>query len=312
MISKKLNEQVLDGALTYHKNYLAGSYKGYYITIDYRKPVYIVYIHATFYNLSGKAQFESFIKEYEKTAPNVSKAEEKQHTVKLRIIEPKQKKLTPSVLNDAINPVIRQLLGCKYDTGCINCGDNDVTIDCYEISGFHHYLCKDCVAEIEQEFKDKQIELKEIVSNPVLGTIGAVCGSLIGVIAWVMLSANNLFAWIAGLAIMYLAFKGYEMLGTRIDKKGFVISTVVTCLMIFLGNHLAWAWAVLDTAKLQGYSIGEILVLVKILKTSNAITSYLLELLVGYVLTYTIGFRIVKATYRKSIGSYCLKKMNLQ
>ena len=312
MISKKMNEQVLDGVLSHHKNYLAGTYKGYYITIDYKPPVYIVYIHATFYNLPGKAQFESFLKEYEQTAKYLSKAEAKQHTIKLRIIEAKPKKLVPSVLNDTIEPVIRQLLGCKYDTGCINCGDDDSEIDCYEISGYHHYLCKECVAEIEQEFKDKQIELTEVKSDPILGTIGAICGSLIGIILWVILSANNLFASLAGIAILFLAYKGYDMLGIRIDKKGFVISSTIAAIMIFLGNHLAWAWAAMDTAKLQGYSIGEILLLWNIIRSTNMMTSYFINLIAGYVITFILGYKIIKATYRKSIGSYCLRKMNLQ
>lgn len=312
MISKKRNEQVLGGALSYHKNYLAGPYKGYYITIDYKPPVYIVYIHATFDNLPGKAQFESFLKEHQKTMQYLSKAEAKQHTVKLQIIESKPKKLIPSVLNDTIEPVMRQLLNCKYDTGCINCGDNDGVIDCYEISGFHHYLCEECIVEIEQELKDKQIELADIPSNPTLGTIGAICGALIGVIAWVLLYANNLFAWLAGLAILFCAYKGYAMLGGHIDKKGFVISTVIIGIMIFLGNHLAWAWSALDTAKLQGYSIGEIVVLWKILSTSHATVSYILNLIAGYVLTFVIGFKIIKGTYQKSVGSYSIRKMNLQ
>ena len=83
MISKKMNEQILGGALSYHKNYLAGPYKGYYITIDYKPPAYIVYIHATFDNLAGKAQFESFLEEHQDTMQYLSKAEAKQHTVKL-------------------------------------------------------------------------------------------------------------------------------------------------------------------------------------------------------------------------------------
>ena len=294
MINKKMNEQILDGSLSYHKNYLAGSYKGYYITIDYKPPVYIVYIHATFDNLPGKAQFESFLKEYEQTAQYLSK------------------KLVPSVLNDTIDPVIRQLLGCKYDTGCINCGDNDGEIDCYEVSSYHHYLCTECVAEIEQEFKDKQIELNEITSNPVLGSIGAVCGALLGVIAWVILSANNLFACLAGIAIVFLAYKGYEMLGIRIDKKGFVISSLIAAIMIFLGNHLACAWAIMDSAKLEGYSISEILVLWKIIGSSSVLVSYFINLVTGYLITFALGFKIIKSTYRKSVGSYCLRKMNLQ
>ena len=98
------------------------------------------------------------------------------------------------------------------------------------------------------------------------------------------------------------------MLGGRIDKKGFIISTVIIGIMIFVGNHLAWAWSALDTAKLQGYSIGEIVLLLKILGASHATMSYILDLIAGYVLTLAIGFKIIRGTYRKSVGSYSIKK----
>lgn len=312
MIRKKMNKDVLGGALSYHKNYLAGPYRGYYITIDYKKPVYVIYIHATFYNLRGAEKFKAFINEYKKTTQYVSRAEARQHTVKIQVVEPKQEHLTPSALNDAINPVIEQLLVCRYDTGCINCGDNDGVIDCYEISGYHHYLCEECVRDIEEEAKNKQIELKAITSNIALGTIGAFSGALIGVVAWVFVFANSIFSWLVSPVILLLAYKGYEMLGTRIDKKGFIVSSIIIFIMIFLGNHLAWVWAVLDTATLQGYSISEILMLTKILHSSNAVSHYFWDLIAGYIFTGAIGFRTIKRTYHKSISCYFMRKMNLQ
>ena len=98
MISKKMNEQVLGGALSYHKNYLAGPYKGYYITIDYKPPVYIVYIHATFDNLAGKAQFESFLKEHQETMQYLSKAEAKKVAAEKKAAEESKKAEAESVL----------------------------------------------------------------------------------------------------------------------------------------------------------------------------------------------------------------------
>ena len=156
------------------------------------------------------------------------------------------------------------------------------------------------------------MELNEINSRPVTGSIGAICSALLGVVAWVVLSANGLFASLAGIAILFLAYKGYEMLGIRIDKKGFVISTVITAIMIFLGNHLACAWSIMDVAKLEGHSIGEILLLWNILRSSNILTTYVINLIAGYLITFALGFKIIKSTYRKSIGSYSLRKMNLK
>lgn len=166
MISKKMNEQILGGSLIHQKNYLAGLYKGYYITIDDRKSVYIVFIHATFDDWKKKFEFESFIESYKKTAPHVSKAEAKDHAIKLRIVKPQEQELTPSVLNETIEPIISKLLDCGYETGCIDCGDNEVKIDCYNISGYYQFLCEHCVAGISENYKLIRAMMEKRYENP--------------------------------------------------------------------------------------------------------------------------------------------------
>lgn len=307
-MNKKMCAGLLDGSLTHYKTYLAGNYKGYHITIDYKTSVYIVYIHATCDSESGKAQFDSFLKEHEGSTQYLSKAELKEHYVKLRIIDPKQKKIVTSVLNDTISPIITRLLGCKFVSGCIQCGDSKKELSCYEISGYHHYLCEDCIEKIEQDFKDKQVQLKEEKSNYALGTLGSFLGSLIGLVGWVVLFSNNLFAWIAGLVIIIFSYKGYETLGKRLDKKGFIISSCIIAVMIFLSNHVAWAWSILDAAKLEGYSISEILLLWKILNHTQGTVHYAMDLVIGYILSFVLGFKVIRSNYDSSVGNYSIKK----
>lgn len=151
MISRKMNKQILEGALLRHRNYLSGSYKGYYITIDCKPHVYIVYIHATFDTIYGQTQFLTFLKRHERNLQYLSRAEEIDHAIKLRIVKPKCKKIIPSVLNDAIEPIIMQLLTDGYDAGCIGCGNNVCKMDCYEICGNHYYLCEDCIRKNQPE-----------------------------------------------------------------------------------------------------------------------------------------------------------------
>lgn len=153
MIRKKLNKHILNGALTHHKNFLAGFYKGYYITIDDKSPVCIVYIHATFDTLSGKALFETFLKEYQKSMLHLVKFELTSHSINLRILQPKSKEDLLFIFNETIETIIEQLLKHKYVTGCIDCGDNDGKIDCYEIVGCHQYICEECIARIKENFK---------------------------------------------------------------------------------------------------------------------------------------------------------------
>lgn len=58
--------------------------------------------------------------------------------------------------------------------------------------------------------------------------------------------------------------------------------------------------------------MGEILLLWKIMRASNFTLNYVVNLIAGYVITYVLGNKIIRMTYRKSIGSYCLRKLNLQ
>lgn len=167
MISKKISRQILDGTLVKRKNYLFGSYKGYYMTIDCKPHVYIVYIHATFDTLSGQMQLQAFLKDHEKKMQYLSRAEDIGHAIKLRIVRPNCKKIIASVLTDAIEPVIEQLLENEYDTGCIGCGDNDGKMDCYEICGFHYYVCESCIRQSQYELSYISKMFKKSYRHPV-------------------------------------------------------------------------------------------------------------------------------------------------
>ena len=207
MINKKMCEKILDGTLTNYRDYLAGEYKGFYITIDYRKPVYIVYIHATPTNDAGKAMMESFLEQHRSNMRYLSKFESKDHTVKLRIVDPKPKKTLPQVFNDTIHPVIIELLNCKYRSGCINCGSNENNLECYDIYGYHHYICDECIPKVKGDLDQKQQEKLDMKGNTVPGTIGAIFGGLIGCGLWIAAYNSEMFAafpWIAGFAIVFL------------------------------------------------------------------------------------------------------------
>jgi len=309
MINKKICEEILDGSLTAYKNFAAGFYKAYYITIDYKAPIYIVYIHATYDNDAGKAMFESFLKQHRDSMQYLSKVETKDHTVKLRIVRPNKKKLIASVLDETINPVISQLLACKYVTGCINCGVDDIELDCYAISGYHHYLCEQCIEEIEEDFKIKQKNWNEKPVNHIAGTIGALVFSLVGIILWAILQSNGLYGWLAGIVTIFISFKGYEMFGGRLDKKGFITSLIISGIVIILSNHIAWAWTLSDIGLKAGYSYKDIFLSKKLFSLIGYTFKYFESLILGFAVSFALGYKMIKSKYRTSIGGYSIKKI---
>lgn len=309
MISKKMCEQILDNSLTAYKKYMDGIYKGFRIIIDPRYQYYVVYIHATPSNDTGKALFEPFLEQHQKNMKYLTKAEVKEHYVKLKISNPKPRKTLPDVLNRIIDPILSQLLNCKYRTGCINCGDTKKQLECYEIYGYHHYLCDTCIQEIEASFQEKQQEIKSQKGKVVTGLVGAILGALLGVIAWVVLYNYEFFAWLAGYIIVMCAFKGYKMFGKYLDKKGVIISLIVIVAMVFLANHLSWAWTFFDSVKIKGYSNMEYFFVGKILKDYGMTTNYFIDLATGYCFTLLLGLSTIIKTFKGSIGSYSIKKM---
>ena len=313
MIGQKMCDELLDGCMTDYKNYIGGCYKGFHITIDFRKPVYIVYINATPSNEAGKAMLESFLVGHKSNVKYISKTESKEHTVKLRIVEPKPKKNLSKVLNDAIKPVITELLNCKYHSGCINCGENADNLSCYEIYGFHHYICDDCVPEVESNLQARQQDILSTKSNVALGTTGAIVGGLLGALVWIFMYNTKSFTdfyWLAGYVLVLFAFQGYEKLGGHIDKKGFFISLGVVLVMPFIANHFAWIWSAFDLQKVRGYSLGQYLFFRDILRDYKMTHGYFIDLAIGYGATALLGTRYVYRMFKKSIGSYTYKKMD--
>ena len=57
--------------------------------------------------------------------------------------------------------------------------------------------------------------------NMVTGIVGAFLGILVGVVLWVIIYQMGYIAGIAGFVMMICAFKGFELLGGRVNIDGF-------------------------------------------------------------------------------------------
>lgn len=83
--------------------------------------------------------------------------------------------------------------------------------------------------------------LEEKPSNLLLGVIGALFASLLGVGLWVLIGQVGFVAGIAGFVMLKLALGGYQKLGGSLDKKGAVICLIITAGMITGANLLDYA-----------------------------------------------------------------------
>lgn len=85
-------------------------------------------------------------------------------------------------------------------------------------------------------------------SNAIMGIIGALTCGMIGVAIWVAIAMGlNIISWWGGIALTATTFGGYYLAGRALDKKGIVISAVITIVMMLIGVAAMSAIDVRDT-----------------------------------------------------------------
>lgn len=73
------------------------------------------------------------------------------------------------------------------------------------------------------------------------GLVGALLGSLIGVVCIVIFGQIGRVAIISGIIMAVCTLKGYEMLGGKLTKKGVVFSIILMFIMTYVGDRIGWA-----------------------------------------------------------------------
>lgn len=310
MIKEKLRSQILNGALTDYKQYLAGCYRGYYIVVNFQSPHYIVNVHATAPNEASFSDLQMFLSQQQKAVKLLAKTDIRKNSILMSIATPNLLKNLPKVLNDAIEPLLAKLQSIGCTSGCGNCGDTNAQLSQYGINGTHQYLCDACAQQIEESLQENQANKKMQKSQFVPGLVGAFLGALLGAVLWVLIYKLGYIAGIAGAVTAICAFKGYEMFGKHLDRKGVFSSVVIAILVIFFANRIAWCWEAYDALKTYGYTFSDIYrTLGEILEASELTGSYYGDLIVGYLLTILCSLGTIIRTYKNSVGSYTIKKM---
>lgn len=141
--------------------------------------------------------------------------------------------------------------------------------------------------------------LAEKPVNIVTGIVGAFVGVLIGVVLWVIIYQMGFIAGIAGFVMMICAFKGFELLGGRMNVVGAVICIVLVLLAVYFAHNISVAISIMqemeDVTFSAAYkSIPEFRKLV-----SEFDKAYLHDLLFGYGLTLVAIIPSIKGKFRR-------------
>ena len=135
--------------------------------------------------------------------------------------------------------------------------------------------------------------------NMVTGIVGAFIGVLIGVVLWVIIYQMGFIAGIAGFVMMICAFKGFELLGGRINIVGAIICIAFVLIAVYFGHNISVAISIMQEMDGVGFSaayksIPEFRKLV-----SEFDKAYLHDLLFGYGLTLVAIIPSIKGKFRR-------------
>ena len=149
-------------------------------------------------------------------------------------------------------------------------------------------------ASLSPELTQRQI-LAQQSDYPVLpGLVGALLGSIPGILAWIVLGQVGFIAGICGWLMMRGAIFGYTKLAGGIDRRGEIFATIVALFMPIVSEYLGIAVSVYRNFRdSYGVTIGEAISTVPLyLAEADVLQGIIFNLLIGYVLIAFGNIRI--------------------
>lgn len=314
MFSNRNLNQLLGGCLTDYSTYAHGTYRGYQIIFERRSAdsssVIYVTINATAPNQEMSGALSGYLQEQKENKKYFRDFICNEHSVRLELRSPVFAKKIPCVFNDIINPVVQYFITQGFTAGCQNCGDSDAVPDCYQINGIHRILCEKCSHQIQEHFEENKAAAGRQKSSLISGLAGAFLGAIIGAALWVGIYKLGYIAGIAGAVTVICALKGYGKFGGAMDVKGIVASVMISVIMIYFANNIAWAWEIYDVFKSYNITFSEAYrSLHDVLVSTGSQSDYYADLGVGYFLTFVCSIGTVISEFRSSKGSYTINKV---
>lgn len=305
---EKLRIDLLDGEFVEHKKQVYGICRGYYTVIVPGKDYYWIKINAHSAEDKNNVELYTFLAEKQRGNQVISdfSMAKRYFWVTLDV----------SYFAEDVSRSVSQMLGLLvsyleehgYESGCEACGTTQRSISCYDINGMCHHACDVCLKNTEASLEKSKETLQSKKSNFLGGMAGAFLGSLIGIILWC--SIFDEYKFIFGLVICWGAFKGYELLGGRMDRRGVIISVAFTVVSVFLANRISWIYEMGYMFELSGYGlVDSFLYLEPLLVEMGELEFYLRDLVVAYAVLVIMKYEEVIKKYHASGGDYKIEKL---
>lgn len=188
-----------------------------------------------------------------------------------------------NAVSDSIADTVKGAAQALCSAGFENCDESGLlgATDIYLLKEKYVFL-NDISAEQAESQLSMEIESYEQLNENVgLGTVGALIGSVVGVLLILLLGRLGRVSLLSGLVMGICSIFGYKKLGTKIGKKGSVICIVISLVMTYLGFRLDTAIDIYSVFKeeLEGIAFSECLLYSKeVFELADSLDTYYMNL----------------------------------
>ena len=142
-------------------------------------------------------------------------------------------------------------------------------------------------------FKDNDNEEFNGENNYVQGAFGSIVGALLGAVIWFLISMVGFYASIAGYAIAYCAFKGYQLMRGRLTKAAIGINIAAMLIAFIIVNYLGYFYQIAKEVPGLEFKTFNILFPV-ILKEPEVLKEVLINFGLGLLFMVLGSYRTIK------------------
>lgn len=216
----------------------------------------------------------------------------------------------PIMVNPLLSIVIDYLTENKYQEVCKSCHKKAKT-SLVNNEGEISFICDSCYKNIAEIAKYKEENAKKNKEHLILGTIGAIIGTIPGIIVWLILGYLKLEPSLASILITLGSAVGYKKLSKNIKLPGLIISILIGLLGIIVAHELNCSIYIYELYK-ENYNINLFDAYKAIPYYLNKISEFKKNfyncLITSYVLSIT-GIFTSYSFYRQSAYKADIKKL---
>ena len=220
------------------------------------------------------------------------------------------KKYLPEIINPLLEIIGNYLKDNMAKEVCRHCKEAKKTYLVDNDSEISFY-CNDCYKLIKKATNYKKEKYNKSKENILLGTLGALIGTIPGIILWILFGFIGIEPGIAGIAITMGSDVFYKKFAHNIKLPGIIISTMIGLFMVLVAHEINCAIYIYNLYKAD--------YVIKLLDAYRAIPYYLNTvrefhkifnngLLTGYLLSI-IGVFTSYSLQRQNANTYEIRKL---